>query len=93
MKFGCQIDYGLKNGFSRFFNQAMNPLRANIGLLSSIASNTGHAYTEAYAVWEMVCQHDDAYLIVDTVLWIAKRQQIHVLDALELYKGVEDIFG
>ncbi|AKD55315.1 hypothetical protein [Spirosoma radiotolerans] len=71
----------------------MNSRRANIGLLSSIASDTGHEYTDAYAVWEMVRQHEDAYLIVDTVLWIAKRQQIHVLDALELYNGVENIFG
>ncbi|GAB3781827.1 hypothetical protein GCM10028818_36430 [Spirosoma horti] len=71
----------------------MKSLRANIGLLASIASETGHDYTEAYAVWQMVRQHDDAYLIVDTVLWLANRQKIHVLDALELYRGVENIFG
>ena len=71
----------------------MNPLRVNISRLAAIASKTGHDYTDAYAVWELVRQHDDAYVVVDTVLWIAKRQHVHVFDALELYKGIEDMLG
>ncbi|WP_461132423.1 hypothetical protein [Spirosoma lituiforme] len=71
----------------------MNSLRVNIGLLANIASETGHDYTEAYAVWELVRQDDDAYVVVDTVLWIATRQRIHVLDALRLYRGIENLLG
>lgn len=71
----------------------MNPLRANIGLLSTIASDTGQDYTDAYIVWQLVRQRDDAYRIVDTVLWLAKRQEVHVLDALELYEGIEELLG
>lgn len=76
-----------------FSGHAMNSLRVNIGLLATIASKTGHDYTDAYAVWELVYQDDDAYAIVDTVLWIAKRQRVHVLDALVLYRGIENLLG
>lgn len=71
----------------------MNPLRVNIGLLSTIASDTGQDYTDAYMVWQLVRQRADAYTIVDTVLWLAKRQEVHVLDALELYRGIEELLG
>lgn len=71
----------------------MNPLRVNIGQLAALADKTGHDYTDAYMVWELVHQHDDAYVVVDTVLWIAKRQHVHVLEALDLYKGIEDLLG
>jgi len=82
-----------KPAFQSFSYHAMNPLRANIGLLATIASDTGQDYTDAYTIWHLVRQHDDAYLVVDTVLWLAKRQEIHVLDALELYKGIEELLG
>jgi hypothetical protein len=71
----------------------MNPLPTNIGLLIKIANETGHTYDDAYAVW-LVCHHqEEPYLIVDTVLWIAKRHRIHVMAAFELYQGVENLFG
>ncbi len=71
----------------------MNPPPTNIGLLTSIANETGHPYADAYAVWLLCYQHEEPYLIVDTVLWIAKRHTISVIDALELYQEVEDQFG
>ncbi|AUD02901.1 hypothetical protein [Spirosoma pollinicola] len=71
----------------------MNPLPANIPLLVNIAKETGHTYADAFAVWQ-VCNHQkDAYLIVDTVLWIARRHNIAVMAAFDLYKGIEDQFG
>ncbi len=71
----------------------MNPLPANINLLVNIANETGHTYADAFAVWQL-CQHEkEVYLIVDTVLWIAKRHDISVMAAYDLYKGVEDQFG
>ena len=71
----------------------MNPIPANIDLLANLAEETGHAYADVYAVWQL-CQHrEESYLIVDTVLWIAKRQKIPVLAAFDLYQGIEDQFG
>ncbi|GAB3544809.1 hypothetical protein [Spirosoma fluminis] len=71
----------------------MNPLPSDIEQLVRIAHQTGHEYADAYAVWRIYQGHPDAYLIVDTVLWIAKNQDVAVMSAVRLYRDIENQLG
>ena len=70
----------------------MNPSSVNIELLTQIASQTGHSYTEAYTVWEAYRQYPDVYSIIDTVLWIAQNQDIPVENAIKVVSDIDEQF-
>jgi hypothetical protein len=72
---------------------AMNPLPSDIEQLVRIARQTGHDYADAFTVWRIYEDHPEAYLIVDTVLWIAKNQQVAVMSAVKLYRDIENQLG
>ncbi|QMW02617.1 hypothetical protein [Spirosoma foliorum] len=68
-------------------------LPVNVELLTQIASQTGRQYADAYTVWLEYCQDPDVYTIVDTVLWVAQNQKLHVVDAIQAVRDIEDQFG
>jgi hypothetical protein len=71
----------------------MNPLPVNVELLIQIASQTGRHYSDAYAVWLEYQQDSDVYTIVDTVLWVAKNQQLPIAEAIQAVRDIEEQFG
>ncbi|MFD2571499.1 hypothetical protein ACFSUS_12695 [Spirosoma soli] len=71
----------------------MNPIPNDITQLAHIAAETGHEYADAYAVWMIYNRLPEVYLIIDTVLWIARNQGVPVKTAIELYQAIEDQFG
>ncbi|GAB4045849.1 hypothetical protein [Spirosoma litoris] len=68
-------------------------LPVNVELLTQIASQTGRHYADAYTVWLEYRQDPDVYTIVDTVLWVAQNQKLHVVDAIQAVRDIEDQFG
>ncbi|GAB2555902.1 hypothetical protein [Spirosoma areae] len=84
---------GKKSVSKSFVDCGSNPLPTDVELLVQIAGQTGHEYADAYTVWWAYHQDPDAYLIVDTVLWIAQTRELSVGDALNAVQHIMDQFS
>lgn len=61
-------------------------LPTNLNLLVELAARANVDYYDAYAIWAQVYEREDAYPIVETVLYIARMHRLPVQLALMAYQ-------
>ncbi len=61
-------------------------LPTNVELLVELAASNDLEYEDAYFVWKRFYTRADAYMIVETVLYIAKTQRLSINLALTSFK-------
>ena len=63
-----------------------HPLPTNLELLVELAAHAGLEYQDAYYVWAQVRSEKEAYLLVESVLYVAKMHKLPVCLALIAYQ-------
>ena len=62
-----------------------NPLPTNLERMVFLVNDSGYSYDEVYVLWTCVYTRPDSYLIVETVLHIAKTYRLPVRAALSVW--------